>query len=87
MLMFNHMAAQQGIEVVSYESSAEGRLEIGPDGMKVTEITVRPEIVIAAGQDVGAAVGLMHKAHAMCPVGRSICPEVHIEPEIREAGA
>ncbi len=87
LLTFLYRAHRGGIALVSYESEAEGTLELSAGGMEFTEFTVRPRVVIAPGGDVAAAEQALRLATDSCLVHRSLKSEVHLEPEVSAAPA
>ena len=87
LLTFLYLLQRQGIGLVSYESQAEGTLELGAEGMAFTEFTVRPQVLIAPGGDVAAAERTLRRAADSCLVHRSLKSQVHLEPRVSEAPA
>jgi organic hydroperoxide reductase OsmC/OhrA len=87
MLTYLAVAGRAGIEVLSYADDAEGILELaaaveGRRKMKMTRVTMRPRIRVAAGTDVAAARSLVEKAHAGCFIANSVSCEVVLQPEV-----
>jgi organic hydroperoxide reductase OsmC/OhrA len=87
MLTYLWLAARAGIDVRSYSDEAEGILEPGPavEGrrrMKMTQVTLRPRIVVAAGTDMAHARALVETAHAECFIAASVSCEVITRPEV-----
>ena len=82
-----HFATGAGIEVLDYTDEAEARLEAGPGTagrrvMKITRVTLRPRIRVAAGTDPERALALVGQAHAGCFIANSVTCEVTSEPEV-----
>jgi organic hydroperoxide reductase OsmC/OhrA len=84
---FLYHAQRQGIGLVSYESEAEGAQEQGPEGMEITEFTVRPKVVVAPGGDVAAARQALQSAADSCLIHRSLKPKIRLEAEVSAAPA
>ncbi|MGH9866674.1 MAG: OsmC family protein [Candidatus Polarisedimenticolia bacterium] len=87
MLTYLALAGRAGIDVLDYTDEADGRLEAapGPDGrraMRMTRVTLRPRIRVAAGSDVERALTLVEEAHAGCFIANSVSCEVTSEPEV-----
>ncbi|MGC4192105.1 MAG: OsmC family protein [Thermomicrobiales bacterium] len=76
MLWYLHLASQANLVVTSYVDRAEGEMieEVSGSG-HFTKVTLRPEIVLAAGstpEQVERAREIHHDAHAMCFVAQSV---------------
>jgi len=88
MTTFRAIAEMSGLEVLEYSDSASGRLVLGEDHLySITEITLRPRLVISDPSQVVRAERLINKAERACLISRSITSEVHIEPEVIVAAA
>ncbi len=76
------MAGRGGIRAVGYTDDAEGWL--GSDGarMRMSKVTLRPQIVIAPGADQVRALELVEKAHQRCFIGNSVSTPVQVEPSV-----
>jgi hypothetical protein len=62
MLWFLHLAAKARIDVVGYEDDASGLMPEDDEPVRITEITLRPGIVIAGGASEGRVRKLVHTA-------------------------
>jgi organic hydroperoxide reductase OsmC/OhrA len=84
LLSFLALVAREGIDVVSYEDSAEALMPDDDKPVRITRITLRPRVVVApgAGERVRA---LLIRAHHDCFIANSIKAEIILEPEIRHA--
>lgn len=88
MTTFRSIADMSGLEVVAYSDSASGTLARGNDGLyDMTEITLRPRVVIADPVKADRALRLLEKAEKVCLISRSIRSEVHLEPAVEIAAA
>lgn len=87
MLSYLALCARQGVSVVAYQDDARGtlRLDAGGGG-RFTEVTLRPQVVIAADGDVALATALHDRAHALCFIASSCGFPVHHQPSVRTAG-
>jgi organic hydroperoxide reductase OsmC/OhrA len=73
MLWYLHLAADHGIHVVSYIDQASGVMQVDDDGGgRFTNVTLRPQVVIASEQDAALAVDLHKEAHHKCFIANSV---------------
>ncbi|MGZ8494368.1 MAG: OsmC family protein [Candidatus Binatia bacterium] len=71
------------IAIVSCSSSAKGKLEKVEGGTnQITEIVVRPRVVIASANDLARMARILEKAKENCFVSNSIKSAIKIEPEV-----
>ena len=83
MLMFLHLAAKARIDVVQYEDAASGLMPMDVEPTGVTEITLRPRIVVASsGSGEERVRKLLRTAHEHCYIANSLKSAVVIEPRI-----
>lgn len=85
MLTYLSLATRAGIQVLSYEGSAEATLAIAERKMRVTEVQLRPRITIATVADEAKARALVEAAHEGCFIANSVACAVHAAPEILRA--
>jgi peroxiredoxin-like protein len=85
MTTFLAMAERAGLAFSSYESTAEGRLELVEGKFQFTTITIRPSITLKAGGDVVQAKELIEKAERNCLISNSMKATMRLEPIIRSA--
>ncbi|MGY3727462.1 MULTISPECIES: OsmC family protein [Cobetia] len=80
-LWYLHLCADAGIRVMTYLDHAEGTMREGTSGGKgdpaaesgrFTAIVLRPEITLAAGDNIALALELHHRAHALCFIANSL---------------
>ena len=77
------IAENSKIGLISFTSSAKGKLEkIQGAGYQVTEITIKPKIVVASAKDVERVSRIIEKAKQNCFVSNSIKSTVTLEPEV-----
>ena len=81
-LTYLSLAARKGVRIVCYTDDAQGWL--GSDGarMRMSKVTLRPQITIEAGGDKTHALELVDKAHQYCFIGNSVCTPVQVEPTV-----
>ncbi|RMH71247.1 MAG: OsmC family peroxiredoxin [Gemmatimonadetes bacterium] len=82
MTTFLAIAENSKLEFTSYSSSAEGVLEKTENGFMITEITLRPRIVIPHEDKRDRAIRIITKAEKVCLISNSMKTAVHLEPEI-----
>lgn len=83
MTTFLAFAERAGLAFVSYESEAEGKLELVEGKFQFTAITLKPTITLQPGADAGKAKELIEKAEANCLISNSMKATVTLEPVIR----
>jgi peroxiredoxin-like protein len=77
------IAENSKIGLVSLTSSARGKLEKVPGASyQITEITIKPQIVVASAKDVERVSRIVEKAKQNCFVSNSIKSSITLEPEI-----
>ncbi len=84
MSTFLAFAERAGFAFHSYESEAEGRLELLEGKFTFTAITLRPKLTLVPGGDPAKAKELLEKAEAACLISNSITARVTLEPTIVE---
>ena len=83
MTTFLAVAERAGVAFSSYESTAEGRLEIVEGKFQFTAITIRPSIILQSGGDPARAKELIEKAEHNCLISNSMKAKVTLEATIR----
>lgn len=83
MTTFLAFAERAGLAFSSYESEAEGKLELVEGKFQFTAITLKPTITLKSAADVGKAKELIEKAEANCLISNSMKAQVTLEPVIR----
>ena len=83
MLTFLAVAENSTLPLSGFSSTATGKLEkVEGGGYQMTEIVVKPRVVVAAAKDAERVARLLGKAKANCFIANSIKSAVTIEPEI-----
>ncbi|MBX3332435.1 MAG: OsmC family protein [Nitrospira sp.] len=82
MTTFLAVAERAGLAFSSYESTAEGRLELVEGKFQFTAITLKPTITLKSAADAGKAKELIEKAEANCLISNSMKATVTLEPVI-----
>lgn len=81
MLTFLTLAQARGLTPVGYESEAEGLLENVEGKYRITEVTVRPRVVLASDTELELARKTMKGVEAHCFISNSIRSQVKLAPE------
>lgn len=82
MTTFLAVAERAGFAFSSYESTAEGRLELVEGKLQFTAITIRPTITLTVGEDASKAKELIEKAESNCLIANSMKAKVILETVI-----
>jgi uncharacterized OsmC-like protein len=72
--------------VLAYEDDAEGLMPEDAEPVRITRITLRPRIVVAAGTDVEKVRRIVAKGHDTCYIANSLTTDVVVEPAIEVRG-
>lgn len=83
MLTLLAIAENSKLPLVSFSSVAKGKLERVPGvGYQITEVIIRPRVVIASFEDLGRTPRVLEKAKENCFISKSIKSTVKVEPQI-----
>ncbi len=82
MLTYLHLAARNGVAVVSYVDHSEGELAWHDGKLRMTRVTLRPAITITAQSDAALAESLVERAHGECFIASSVTTDVQTEATI-----
>jgi peroxiredoxin-like protein len=83
MTTFLAFAERAGLAFTSYESMAEGRLELVEGKFQFSAITLKPIVTLESETDATKAKELIEKAEANCLISNSMKAAVTLEPVIR----
>jgi organic hydroperoxide reductase OsmC/OhrA len=86
-LTYLFLAAKNGVPVVDYTDDAEGRLGIVDGKIRMSRVTLRPQITLETGANETRARELVVKAHEGCFVANSVSTPVEIAPTFAFADA
>lgn len=81
LLSFLAVAALAKVEVLGYDDDASAVMPDAKDGMRLTEIVLRPHVTVR-GADEGAVAELVESAHRQCFIANSLNTPVRIEPTV-----
>jgi len=83
MTTFLAIAQNSKLEVASFCASAKGKLEkVEGTGFQITEIILRPSVLVRSSQDLDRAGRILEKAEKNCLIYNSIKSAVKVEPEV-----
>ena len=80
LLWFLHLAARARIDVVEYVDEAEALMPPDSKPVHITEITLRPRVVVRPGPSEDRLRHLTELAHHQCYIANSLRSEVRVEP-------
>jgi organic hydroperoxide reductase OsmC/OhrA len=80
MLWFLHLAAKARIDVVEYDDSATALMPTDEHPVRITEITLRPRIVVSGEASEERVHKLAHTAHEHCFVANSLTAQMTLQP-------
>ena len=87
MLTFLTLAQARGLTPVRYESDAEGLLENVEGKYRITEVSVRPRVVVETDAQLEVGRKTMEGVEAQCFISNSIRSQVKLTPEFFVAPA
>ena len=82
LMTFLAYAHKEELELVRYQSKADGTLEFADGGYRFTEVTLKPCLTFRSEEDAEIAQVVLEQAHRDCIVTNSITATVKLEPEI-----
>jgi organic hydroperoxide reductase OsmC/OhrA len=82
MLWFLHLAAKARIDVVEYEDSATALMPTDEYPVRITEIALRPRIVVSGEASEERVCKLAHTAHEHCFVANSLNSQMTLQPTV-----
>jgi organic hydroperoxide reductase OsmC/OhrA len=85
LLSFLAVAARARVDVLSYSDQAEALMPEDDLPVRITRITLRPQIVVAEGTDIAKVTRLVDLAHRECYIANTVSSEMLLEPVIESA--
>jgi organic hydroperoxide reductase OsmC/OhrA len=82
MLWFLHLAAKARVDVVEYDDPATALMPTDQKPVRITEITLRPRIVVAGEASEERVRKLAGTAHEHCFVANSLNAEMTLQPTV-----
>ena len=87
MTTFLAIAENSKLEFEHFSSTAIGKLELVDNKYTMSQVTLRPQLVIASEDDREKALKVLHKAEAACLISNSIKSAIVFEPQVSVAEA
>ncbi|MCC3476352.1 MAG: OsmC family protein [Microcoleus sp. PH2017_29_MFU_D_A] len=87
MLSYLALCARAAIRVISYSDKATGKMTQKDGKIRFTEVILRPEVTIEAGNDLEKARSLHDNAHHVCYIANSVNFPVLNEATVIEVNA
>lgn len=85
LLMFLAIAARSRVDVLAYEDDADAVMPDDVKPVRITRITLRPRITVAADADLDRLGRLVERAHEGCFIANTLNAEIMVEPVIEHA--
>jgi organic hydroperoxide reductase OsmC/OhrA len=85
LLSFLAVAARARVDVLSYSDQAEAVMPEDDLPVRISRITLRPQIVVAEGTDIAKVTRLVDLAHRECYIANTVSSEMLLEPVIESA--
>lgn len=85
LLTFLSIAARSRVDVRAYEDQAHAIMPEDEKPMRITRITLRPKITIAAGDDLNRVRRMIERAHDGCFIANTLNAEIILEPIVEHA--
>jgi organic hydroperoxide reductase OsmC/OhrA len=83
---FLTIAANSKLAFSSYRASAKATMEQTPEGLRMTEIELVPEVAVKTEDDKERALRLLEKSEAMCPISNSVTSKITFSPSVVVTG-
>jgi organic hydroperoxide reductase OsmC/OhrA len=82
LLSFLAVAARARIDIIEYRDEAEGEMPEDDPPVRITRITLRPQIVVWEDVSEARVRHLVEVAHRECFVANSLTTELVVEPSV-----
>ena len=83
MTTFLAIAENSKLDIVKFQTDAEGKLEnVKDQGLMISHITLRPKLVLKNRRDTERALRMFQKAEKHCLISKSIRAEMKLEPQV-----
>jgi len=86
MTTFFYFVRKSNVEVLSYYSEAQGRLEKQKDGFRFTHVEVQAKVTLAQQDLAEKVTQLGDLAEKYCLISRSVVCPVHYELQVKTTG-
>ncbi len=86
-LMTTFLAIAENSRLVynSFESKAIGKLELVDGKYIMSEVVLKPVVVLSDEDDREKAIKVLHKSEAACLISNSVKSKITLEPEVKIA--
>ena len=85
MTTFLAIAESSKLDFISFECSSEGKLEQGDHGLMMTEVILKPVVVIRVAADTERAMKVLEKSERNCLISNSVKAKILMVPVIQIA--
>jgi peroxiredoxin-like protein len=82
MTTFLAIAENSNLEFISFDSNAVGKLEKVDGKYMITEIELKPKVVLKHEKDKERAIRILHKAEEVCLISNSMKTKRILTPEV-----
>ena len=82
MTTFLAIAENSKLAYTSFTSKAVGKLEVVEGKYLMTEVTLKPAVVVPGNEDIERAIRIVQKAEAACLISNSVKSKVILEPTV-----
>lgn len=82
MTTFLAIAENSNLEFISFDSNAIGKLEKVDGKFMITEIELKPKVVLKYEKDKERAIRILHKAEEACLISNSMKSKTFLKPEV-----
>jgi peroxiredoxin-like protein len=82
MTTFSYYAEKRGFKFVSYESFAEGIIELFEMKYSFSKITIKPKIIVNSKDDIEIVEDLLKISEDNCFISNSLKAKVILEPKV-----
>jgi organic hydroperoxide reductase OsmC/OhrA len=82
MLWFLHLAAKARIDVVEYEDSATALMPTDREPVRITQVVLRPRIVVSGEASEGRVRKLANTAHEHCFIANTLNAQMTLQPTV-----
>lgn len=87
LMTFLAYAQREELNLAKFTSTAEGLLEHAEGKYRITDVVLKPSLVVNSEEDVLMARDILERAHRDCIITNSVRAQVKLVPQIRaEAG-
>ena len=87
LLSFLALAARNGLDVRAYSDEAEAVMPVSRDRMRITQIVLRPRIVLGPGAEPARVHELAQQAHRDCFIANTLNADIVLEPSVEVMNA